>query len=181
MANAPNPKQRWARSYSIGLAVVALMAGLIPAFADDDPLLARFVGDWTGRGTYRAGASSDPEQIYCKITNRLADNGAVLEQKGRCAIPSESGLVKGRISAEGAGRYDGSLQSISTKGPATLAGVGSNGTLTFTADFIDRLTNRPGKSTLRFVAGTDNYRLTSSEVGAKNAPYLSTDIVFTHN
>ena len=167
---------------SAGLAAVTVAAGLLPARAADDPTLARFVGEWIGRGTYRAGPSADPEQLYCKITNRLIEDGSALQQTGRCAIPSQSGLVKGRIAAKGGGRYDGSLQSLSTDGPATLAGTGAGGKLSLTADFISRATHKPGKSIITLVAGKDGYTLTSTPLGANGKPrYSANELTFTHN
>jgi hypothetical protein len=165
-----------------GLAAIILAGCVAPALAADDPVLVRFVGDWIGRGTYRAGPSADPEQVYCKITNRLIEGGSVLEQKGRCAIPSQSGPVKGRIAAKGGGRYDGSLQSISTDGPATLAGTGANGTLTLAADFVGRLNHKPGKSTITLAAGATGYKLTASALGTDGKPrFVANEITFTHD
>ena len=52
----------------------------------------------------RMSPASAPERIYCKVANRLVDGGSALEQKGRCAVASTSGSLKGKSAARGEGR-----------------------------------------------------------------------------
>jgi hypothetical protein len=162
--------------------IVALFLGLapLPVSAAEDPILSQLAGDWIGRGTFKQSANAEPELVYCKVANRLVDGGSALEQKGRCAVATNSGAIKGLITANGAGTYQGSLESISTKGPATIAGKGSNGVIVLSADFVDRKTRKPGKSTIKLVVADGKYRLVSNSINpATNAEFVASDILFT--
>ena len=148
--------------------------------AADDPLLARMAGDWIGRGTFKSSPSAEPEMVYCKITNTLADGGATLQQKGRCAVATNSGRVSGTIEAKGAGVYQGSLESLSTKGPATIAGKAADNQIAFSADFVDSKTNKPGKATIQVVIADGKYRLVSNTLNTKTkTEFVASDILFT--
>jgi hypothetical protein len=100
-------------------------------------VLARLVGAWTGNGTYRQSAEAAPERIFCKVTNTLTENGAALEQKGRCSVASNSGPIDGVIHADGTGRYSGTLTSLASDGPAKLSGSASGGRLVLETSFVD--------------------------------------------
>ncbi|MCP4383965.1 MAG: hypothetical protein GY798_21580 [Hyphomicrobiales bacterium] len=142
-------------------------------------MLARLSGDWIGRGTFKSSPSAEPELVYCKITNSLSGGGAVIRQKGRCAVATNSGRVTGEIKSDGAGGYSGSLESISTRGPATITGRASGDQITFQAEFIDRRTKKPGKATIRMVVGDGRYRLVSNGFNAKNnSDFVASDITF---
>jgi len=147
-------------SVSLLLAVSAF-----PAFAAEDPLLSRLEGEWIGQGTVQNGPTAEPERIYCKIANRLVDGGSALEQKGRCAVATNSGRLKGKIAAKGQGRYEGSLDSPQTAGPAVLAGHAESDKIVLSARFVDRFSKRPGTSTISlFVGDGGAYRLVSDTV-----------------
>lgn len=142
-----------------GLLLVAV--GVIPAHSADK-LLSRLQGNWVGQGTVQNSPSAKPERIYCKIANTLAGGGSVLEQKGRCAVASNSGKINGKITAKGQGRYVGSLDSPQTKGPAQLSGKAQNDKIVMSAKFVDRFSKRPGTSTISLFVGDGNaYRLVS--------------------
>jgi hypothetical protein len=139
----------------------ALMLGVVPASADD-ALLSRLEGKWIGQGMVQNGPKSEPERIYCKIANKLVDGGRALEQKGRCAVATNSGKLSGKIAAKGGGRYEGSLDSPQTRGPAALAGHAENNKIVLSASFVDRFSKRPGKSTISLLVGDGGgYRLVS--------------------
>jgi len=177
-------KRRTRRGAPWGAAVaaLALALGAVPAHAADDPLLSSLVGDWIGRGKARTSPTAAEELVYCKIANRLVDGGKTLEQKGRCALATNSGPVKGKITAAGDGHYEGSLESFSTNGVATLTGTGKSNTLTLTANFTDRATKKPTAAKITLVAGDGKYRLVSEALDASgNAAVKTGDIVFDRN
>ena len=153
------------------------MLGLMPmpAFAADDAILSQLVGNWVGRGTVKQSANAAAEQVYCKIANKLVNNGSALEQRGRCAIATNSGQIKGMIQANG-GSYSGTLNSFNTKGPANLTGRAASNTINFSAEFVDRKTNRPTQATIKLVVADGKYRLVSN--GADNS-FVASDITFT--
>lgn len=157
------------------------LAAVAPAHAESDPLLAKFVGKWVGRGTYRASADAKPELVYCSVANKLTDGGSALEQSGRCALSDKFGRIKGKITARGLGQYEGSLQSASTIGPAWIAGTGRDGHIEFNAQFTDRMTKKPGGAIISLVvADKGGYRLTSNALGPDGKPkFVASDIVFT--
>jgi hypothetical protein len=171
---------RWQRKRLTALAAAAILAfGALPAVAAD-AVLAKFAGNWIGRGKYWSSPGAKPELVYCKISNSLVKNGSALEQKGRCAVASNSGPVKGLISATGDGTYKGSLESISTAGPAKLAGRGAVARIDLKADFIDRLSRQPTQAIITLIAGDGKYRLVSNPLGPDGTPqFVTTDIVFS--
>jgi hypothetical protein len=156
---------------------------LAPAAAlADDALLAKLVGDWTGRGTIKLKPDSAPERVFCKVTNTLLEDGRTLDQKGRCSLASSSGRIDGEIKAAGGGRYSGTLASLASRGPATLAGTGTASRLDLDASFVDALTGQPDTSvtTIELVSG--GYRLTTVRKNpATGASYPSSTITFTAN
>ncbi len=165
---------------AVALALTSLFA-TAPAFATEDALLSQFVGKWIGRGTYRASPDARAEIVYCSVDNKLVDNGAALEQKGRCALATNSGRIRGKITARGGGHYEGSLQSLTTVGPAWIAGTGKNGRIELNAQFTDRMTRKPGEALISLVvADGGGYRLTSNALGTDGKPkFVASDIVFT--
>ena len=157
----------------IAAAAVALMP--LPSFAAGDAILSQLAGNWIGRGTVKQSANAEAEQVYCKIANKLVNNGATLEQRGRCAIATNSGQIKGTIQARG-GSYSGTLDTFNTKGPATISGKAASNTISFSAEFVDRKTNRPTRATIKLVVADGKYRLVSN--GA-NDTFVASDITFT--
>ena len=145
-----------------GAGLLLIAVGVVPALAAQDKLLSRLEGNWIGQGTVQNGPSAEPERIYCKIANTLVSGGSALKQKGRCAVASNSGKVSGRITATGQGRYEGSLDSPQTKGPAKLSGQAKNDMIVMSAQFVDRFSKRAGTSTISlFVGDGSAYRLVS--------------------
>ena len=176
---ANKSRSRGWRSAGAGLALAAIWLGAAPAWAADDPFLSSLVGDWIGRGKARTTPTAAEELVYCKIANRLVDGGKTLEQKGRCAVASNSGPVKGKISASGGGRYEGTLESFSTNGVATIAGTGKGDKLVLTANFTDRTTRKPSVAKITLVTGDGKYRLVSEALDANGSPKVKTgDILF---
>lgn len=157
--------------------IVTAMLGLapMPAFAANDAILSQLAGNWVGRGTVKQSANGAAEQVYCKIANKLVNNGSGLEQRGRCAIATNSGQIKGTIRAAG-GNYSGTLDTFNTKGPATISGRAASNTISFKAEFVDRKTNRPTQATIKLVVAEGKYRLVSN--GA-NDSFVASDITFT--
>jgi hypothetical protein len=157
-----------------------LTASALPALADD-PILSRLAGDWVGRGMARTSATAKAELAYCRISARLIDGGTTLEQKGRCAIATNSGNIKGRIAAVGGGKYRGALESFSTIGPMQLAGSGTDGKIELNAKFVDRKTRQPAEAIVSLVlAGDGKYRLVSNQLAPDGkSRFLASDIVFT--
>jgi hypothetical protein len=159
-----------------GLIVAALLGvAPVPALAANDAILSQLAGNWVGRGTVKQSANAAAEQVYCKIANKLVNNGSGLEQRGRCAIATNSGQIRGTIQAKG-GSYSGTLDSFNTKGPATLSGRAASNTISFKAEFVDRKTNRPTQATIKLVVADGKYRLVSN--GA-NDSFVASDITFT--
>jgi hypothetical protein len=160
------------------LAFSLLLLGA-PAMADD-ALLARLAGDWVGNGTFRMSADAEAERIYCKIANTLIDDGNTLQQKGRCAVASNTGAIDGTIEALGGNRYGGSLDSLASVGPATISGQGGSDRLVIEADYIDSRGNEPVKSRTTLTVRADGYSLVSEQTDpADGSSYISTEIVFT--
>jgi hypothetical protein len=175
LTNAGAARRRSARAG--GGLIVAAMLGLAPmqALAANDAILSQLAGNWVGRGTVKQSANAAAEQVYCKIANKLVNNGATLEQRGRCAIATNSGQIKGTIQAKG-GSYSGTLDTFNTKGPATISGRAASNTINFSAEFVDRKTNRPTRATIKLVVADGKYRLVSN--GA-NDSFVASDITFT--
>jgi hypothetical protein len=158
-----------------------VVIGMSPAsLAAEDELLARLQGDWIGHGTVRMSPASPPEKIYCRIANKLVSGGSSLEQKGRCAVGNASGSLRGKISARGDGRYEGSLDSPQTDGPATLAGKAAEDKIVLSAQFIDRFSRRPSLSIISLEVGDGGaYRLVSDTLNPESGKHFQTsDIVF---
>lgn len=135
-------------------------------------------GDWIGRGTFKSSPTAEPELVYCKVTNTLVQSGAALQQKGRCAVATNSGRVTGKFEAKGDGVYLGSLESLSTKGPATLTGKASDNQITFNAQFVDNRTKKSGEASIQLAIGDSQYRVVSTTLGQK-ADFVASDIKFS--
>jgi hypothetical protein len=166
-----------------GLALAALLLGLggPAALAAEDAFLSQLVGSWTGRGAMRISPDAEPERVYCKIANALAADGATLQQKGRCSLASNSGPIDGTISALGSNLYGGLLNSLASKGPATIAGSASGSRLELNADFVDSFDGKSARSVIviDLISG-GGYRLTSTRVNPETgASYTASEIVFT--
>jgi hypothetical protein len=156
----------------------AMALSAVPAAAED-ALLGRLAGDWVGNGTFHQSADADAERVYCKIANTLVGDGNVLQQRGRCAVASNSGAIEGTIEAVGAGRYGGSLSSLASVGAATISGEGSGDTLVFEADYIDSRTKRPTRTTTTLAVGDGTYTLVSEQIDPDDGTrFVSTEIVF---
>ncbi|HET7715670.1 MAG TPA: hypothetical protein VFK86_08590 [Bauldia sp.] len=159
------------------MVVAGLLAFLpMPSQAAGDAILAQLAGNWIGRGTMKQSANADAELVYCKIANKLINNGSALEQRGRCAVATNSGQIKGMIEAAGSGSYRGTLDTFNTRGPAKISGRAASNTINFSAEFVDRKTNKPTKATIRLVVANGKYRLVSN--GA-NDSFVASDITFT--
>ncbi len=151
-----------------------------PALAANDPLLAHLAGEWTGRGEIRQNGSAETERVFCKITNALSADGAALSQQGRCALANQSGTISGQITARGDGKYEGTLESMATEGPATLAGSRIGNSIVMATRFTDALTHQPATSTTTIeVLPEGGYRLLTerTDPGTGKA-YTASEIVF---
>lgn len=175
------PMRRGAMTFAAAGLMLAL--GMTGARSAEDPVLSRLAGEWIGQGTVRMGPGSPPEKIYCRIANRLVSGGAALEQKGRCAVDKNSGSLKGKIAAKGKGRYEGSLDSPQTAGPARLAGQMTDGKIVLSAEFIDRFSRRPTLSIISLSVGDGGqYRLVSNTLIPETGRHFETsDILFKLN
>jgi hypothetical protein len=169
---------------ALGIAAGLLfVTGTTAAFAAEDALLSRLEGEWIGQGTVRMGPASPPERIYCKVNNKLTGGGSAIEQKGRCAVGTNSGSLKGKISARGSGKYEGSLDSPQTAGPASLAGEATDDKIILQAQFIDRFSRRPSLSIIQLMVGDGGaYRLVSNTLNPETGRHFETsDILFKPN
>jgi hypothetical protein len=157
-----------------------LAVGAIPTLAAEDLLLSRLQGEWIGQGMVRMGPQAEPERIYCRVANKLVDGGAALEQKGRCAVATNSGRLRGKIAAKGQGRYEGSLDSPQTDGPAVLAGHAESDKIVLSAQFVDRFSKRPSLSIISLIVGDGGaYRLVSDTLNPGTGKHFQTsDILF---
>ncbi len=162
----------------LSAALLATVALTLPAVAADDPILSRLAGAWIGHGTYKQSADAAPERVYCKITNTLVQTGSALQQRGRCAVSSNSGTIDGLITATGGGHYKGTLNSMATDGPADLSGTGSGGRLTLTMTFVDGITHKPAQSLTTMTLSGNGYRLLTTRNDGGKA-WTPTDITFT--
>jgi hypothetical protein len=115
----------------------------------------------------RTTPDADPERVYCKIANTLTGDGATLQQKGRCSLASNSGPIDGSISALGSNLYRGSLNSLASKGPTTVAGSATGNRLELNAEFVDAFDGEPSRSVIVIDVDT-------------GAPYTANEIVFTN-
>ncbi|MEJ0013322.1 MAG: hypothetical protein WDM94_12010 [Bauldia sp.] len=162
--------------------LAAALISLMPAaaLAADDALLAKLVGEWTGRGMIVVKPGSDPERVFCKLTNTLKDDGKTLDQKGRCSLASSSGRIDGEIRADGGGKYSGTLASLASRGPASLAGTGNASRLDLNASFIDTLTGQPDTSVNTIEVLPGGYRLSTVRKDPRTgASYASSTITFS--
>ena len=163
--------------------VAGLLMGLAAssALAADDGFLSKLVGDWIGRGTMKTSPEAAPERVYCRIGNTLTNGGATLTQKGRCSLASTSGSVNGSITALTAGAYSGTLDSLVSKGPASLEGKGTPNRLDLDATFIDALTGQPAESVTTIeLLSKGGYRLSTTRVDPKTGgTYTGSEIVFS--
>jgi hypothetical protein len=160
--------------------LLALGTFPISSHAAEDPLLSRLQGEWIGQGTVRMGPQAEPERIYCRVANTLVDGGLALEQKGRCAVATNSGRLRGKIAAKGQGRYEGSLNSPQTDGPAVLAGHAEADKIVLSAEFVDRFSKRPSLSIISLIVGDGGaYRLVSDTLNPGTGSHFQTsDILF---
>jgi hypothetical protein len=161
--------------------MIALLIWLFAttAMAGDDPLLARFVGEWTGKGKVRLSDGAEPERIFCRITNTLVNDGTAMEQKGRCAVASLTGAISGLITATGGNSYEGTLDSLASRGAATVTGVSRGGALVLTAEFIDAQTGAPAISTTVLTPRKEGgYHMTSARARPDSSSYNESEIVF---
>lgn len=156
------------------------LVGSAPAAAAGDPILSRLVGEWIGGGMAKSAPNANPEHVFCKITNSLSADGKSLQQRGRCALPAQSTSIKGTITASGGGKYAGSMQSLQTDGAATLTGTGSGDTIDFVAEYVDRLSKKPGTSKVSLIVTGEGYRLVTNVTGRDKKPFLASDISFRH-
>jgi hypothetical protein len=167
----------------IAIALAALLTGIAAggSAAAEDAFLSKLVGDWTGRGQMRVTPAGEPERVYCKIANTLASDGSTLQQKGRCSLASNSGPIDGTISAIGSNLYGGTLNSLASKGPATIAGSTSGNRLELNADYIDTLDGKPARSIIVIdLMSGGGYRLTSTRINPDNGQsYTASEIVFS--
>lgn len=162
------------------IGVLIGLAGVAPAAADD-AFLGRLIGDWIGRGTMKTSPEAAPERVYCKIGNTLADGGVTLVQKGRCSLASTSGSVNGSIKAVDSGAYRGILESLASKGPATLEGKGAEDRLVLNATFVDALTGQPAESVTTIeLLSKGGYRLSTTRIDPKTGTtYTGSEIIFS--
>ncbi len=151
-----------------------------PVSPENDPLLARLAGEWTGRGQIRQTAEAETERVFCKITNVLSADGAALTQEGRCALANQSGAINGQINALGEGKYDGTLNSMASDGPASLAGARTGDSIVMVTRFTDAQTHQPVTSTTTIeVLPEGGYRLsTQRNDPGTGTPYTASEIVF---
>ncbi|MEX0696830.1 MAG: hypothetical protein WD099_04750 [Dongiaceae bacterium] len=165
------------------LALAALLVGLdvTAAAAQEDAFLARLVGDWIGRGAMRTSPQAEPERVFCKIANTLIADGRTLQQKGRCSLASNSGAIDGTIAAMGSNLYGGTLNSLASRGPTTIAGSASANRLELNAEFVDSFDGEPARAmiVIDLVAG-GGYRLTSTRVDPDDgSTWTASEIVFS--
>jgi hypothetical protein len=171
----PEQRRRTGRGVRAGtILTLALLAGLAPATAADDPILSRMVGEWIGDGTARITARSEPERIYCRIIATLA--GATLRQTGRCSVASNSGALSSTILAKGGGRYEGTMTAPQL-GSAQSRGTGSGNRLQMTADYTDQKTKEKRRATVTMTLSGNGYRVVTANAGA-GGDYVQSDIVF---
>ena len=176
----PATPTNWrSRQITLAAAYAAIVLSSVPSVAAADPILTQFVGDWVGHGTYKAGPLAPPESLYCKLTNTLSNDGSTLQQKGRCSIPSRSGAVKGKIVAQGGGKYNGSLDTLATEGAAALFGKETDGRLDLTAQYTDARTKREVIAAVSLVPSGSKYRLVTKTT-RNGTSFIASDVTFTH-
>jgi hypothetical protein len=164
------------------LAIAALLIGFDagPAAAAEDAFLSRLVGEWTGRGAMRTSPQAEPERVFCKINNSLTAEGNTLQQKGRCSLASNSGAIDGTIAAMGSNLYGGTLNSLASRGPTTIAGSTSGNRLELNAEFVDSFDGRPARAVIVIDLVSGGYRLTSTRIDPSDgSAWTASEIVFT--
>ncbi|MEO8667578.1 MAG: hypothetical protein ABI399_03620 [Bauldia sp.] len=154
---------------------VGLALGTAPAKGADDPLLARLVGEWIGNGEVRLTPKAAPERVYCRIVATLVE-GALIEQKGRCVVASNSRAVNATISAKGDGHYEGTFDAPNIRS-TVFAGTAEGDNLTLSGDFVDTRTKEERKATMTMQIAEAAYRVTTDNAGA-NDSYVASNIVF---
>lgn len=153
---------------------IAFLAGLTAtSVAAADAELARFAGDWVGRGTVRASADATPERVYCRLSNTLEQDGDTLAQEGRCAVGNDTAVISGRIVAEGGGRYSGTMATPQMDAGATLAGQVTGGSLRLEASYVDADSGQPATAIITLQPLDGGYQLVVARDG-----FQPTDIRF---
>ena len=146
----------------------------------DDAFLSKLVGEWTGRGSMRTSPQAEPERVYCKVANALSADGNTLEQAGRCSLASNSGPIDGRISAMGSDLYGGTLNSLASRGPTTIAGSATGNRLELNAEFVDAFDGKPARAVIVLEVGSGGYRLISTRTDPDTGTvYTANEIVFS--
>lgn len=164
----------------VAAAALAALVWTGTAVAAEDPFLSQMVGTWIGRGTSKANAAATPERVYCKVSNTLSPGGSSLIQKGRCSLASNSGAIKGTITALGNNAYAGEMASLASRGPATLSGALQGDRLVLSAKFADKLSGDPVEATNTLALTSNGYQLTATRPDPKTgATFTSSDILFT--
>lgn len=158
--------------------MVLILAGAQPAAAD--ALLEGLTGEWIGKGTGVQSTGSPSEKVYCRITNTLAEEGAVLAQEGRCAFGNDTGRLSGEIRALGGGRYDGTMTSPVMRGAAAIAGTGGDKQLDLEATYQDSKTGHPVRSVITLTVLADGqYRMVTEATDlATGALAQSSNLLF---
>ena len=162
--------------------VLAGLATPAPPAAADDTLLARFAGEWIGRGIFRQGPEGDPENVYCKITNALADGGDELTMRGRCALASNTAAISFTITAEGGGRYSGGGGGlgIAARGQATVTGIARGSRIDLSAELLDTVTEKSSTGTATIdVLADGSYRIRARATQkATGISYTAAEVLF---
>ena len=169
-----------------GAALAVLCAAMLasgaprPATAQQAEIFGGMSGQWVGKGSGRTGPGEPEEKIYCRIANSLSADGKALEQDGRCAIGNTTGSIKGRIEAQGEGRFGGHLASPVMKEGAQINGTGDARQLELTAAYEDSRDGRTIISQLLFELLEDGtYRMTTTATDVRSGEiYRASEIVF---
>ncbi|ESR22850.1 hypothetical protein [Lutibaculum baratangense] len=111
------------RRGTLAAAAATLAVGAtLAAPAQADPLLQRFEGQWVGRGEVVMEPGGQPRSAFCRISAKLAQDGTVLEQSGRCAAGEDTRRISARVVAQGgdfyAGSWDAGMGSAQVSGTA---------------------------------------------------------------
>jgi hypothetical protein len=164
----------------VAACLFAVASFSLPAIAQD-ALLSRLVGEWTGRGTMKLSATSEPERVFCKVSNSLSDSGNTLRQSGRCSLASNSGPISGSIASVGSNLYSGSLDSLASKGPASLAGSGLPNRIELNADYTDARDGSQARALITLQLTGAGYTLSSTRINSDGSRYVASDIRFTQD
>lgn len=169
------------RAAFAGLCAALLAAAASrPAAAQQAEIFSGMSGQWVGKGSGRTGPGEPDEKIYCRVTNSLSADGKALEQDGRCAIGNTTGAIKGRIEAQGEGRFGGHLASPAMKEGAQINGTGDARQLELTAAYEDSRDGRAIISQLVFELLEDGaYRMTTTATDVRSGEtFRASEIVF---